>query len=103
VFVFVFSQKAFSTGRFLPYRPTHFDLCLAGNVMYSDKSAGQRWRFTSYAWNRNSSQLWICIPPDEHSRADIIVRQALNEAFECIVKIVFDNDTCLSQQPLFLW
>lgn len=38
----------------------------------------------------------------EHSRANVIVRQALNEAFECIVKIVFDNDTCLSQQPLSL-
>lgn len=67
--------------------------------MDSDKTAGQRWIFTSDAWN--SSQLWICIPAREHSRANIIVRQALNEAFECIVKIVFDNDTS-SQQPLAL-
>lgn len=49
-----------------------------------------------------SSQLWICIPVPERSTANIIVRQALNEAFECIVKIVFDNDTSLSQQPLTL-
>lgn len=98
--VFYFSPKAFSTRRFLPHRPTHIDLCLAGIVMDSDKSAGQRCIFISYAWN--SSQLWICIPAPEYSRANIIVRQMLNEAFEYNVKIVFDNDTCLSQQPFAL-
>lgn len=40
------------------------------------------------------------VPVPEHSKANIIVGQAVNEALECIVKIVFGNDTCLSQQPL---
>lgn len=97
VFLFL-TRKAFSSRKFSPHRPRNTDLCLAGNVMNSEESAGQRWAFISSAWN--CSQLWICVPVPEHSKANIVVGQAVNEALECIVKIVFGNDTCLSQQPL---